>query len=323
MEGLRHKVIELTRRREIDVLELEETWGFPRYLAGRIPIPVVVRLHGPTFLVGRARGGAKADDLFEERVRFEGSGIAMADAVSAPSEAVIRETRRYYGLVLADAEVIPNAMQPASDGDCWVSGGCEERTILFVGRFDRIKGADVAVESFVRVARDDLQARLVVCGPDRGFCTDDGRMLHIEGFLDLLSMPDDVRARIDFLGWQPPSRIAELRRSAAVTIAPSRFETFGYAILEAAAQGCPVIATRCGGPEEIIRDGETGLLVPTEDPGALADAIRRLLNDRGFASILGRAAWEDVRVRFDPIHIAEQTLAFYRRVIETHAARRR
>ena len=80
-----------------------------------------------------------------------------------------------------------------------------------------------------------------------------------------------------------------------VSVLPSRREAQGLAILEAMAVGRPVVATRVGGIPEMVRDGVSGLLVPSNDPVALAAAIVRLLQDRPLAQRLGVAGRELVR----------------------------
>jgi glycosyltransferase involved in cell wall biosynthesis len=102
----------------------------------------------------------------------------------------------------------------------------------------------------------------------------------------------------------------------------SRWENFANTLLENAAVGGPIVATDCGGTPEIVRDNETGLLVPPTDPDAMADAILRLLSERKLAAQLGLRAWEDARERFDPSRIAEQTVGFYGCVMERFRSQR-
>jgi glycosyltransferase involved in cell wall biosynthesis len=75
-------------------------------------------------------------------------------------------------------------------------------------------------------------------------------------------------------------------------------EPFAHVAIEPAVYGEPVIASATGGLPEIVRDGETGFLVPPSDPDALADRIARLVNDSGLVRTLGERAYTDYRQRF-------------------------
>jgi glycosyltransferase involved in cell wall biosynthesis len=92
--------------------------------------------------------------------------------------------------------------------------------------------------------------------------------------------------RVKLLGWWDGD-IHDLLAAIDVLVISSEQESFGLTAIEALAMETPVVSTRCGGPEEILVDGVTGLLVPVKDPLAMADAIVRLLSDPVFARRLG------------------------------------
>jgi glycosyltransferase involved in cell wall biosynthesis len=117
-------------------------------------------------------------------------------------------------------------------------------------------------------------------------------------------------ARMRFLGMRDD--VPELLASFDVFAFPSLFEGLCLAVIEAQAAGVPVVATPVGGIRETVVDGETGLLVPTEDPPALAAAIRRLLEDRPAAEAMAAEARRRVRERFSIERMVDATLALYR-----------
>lgn len=102
-----------------------------------------------------------------------------------------------------------------------------------------------------------------------------------------------LRDHVRLIGFEP--NVPNLFSISEAFVHPSHSEGFGLAILEAMAAGLPVVATRCGGPEEIVEDGVSGLLVPVRSPRELADALRRLLRDREAARGLGRTAAQRAR----------------------------
>ncbi|RJF89007.1 glycosyltransferase [Oleomonas cavernae] len=101
--------------------------------------------------------------------------------------------------------------------------------------------------------------------------------------------------QVTFHGWV--SDQAAFLGAMDLYVMPSRFETFGIGILEAQAAGLPVIASNCEGPASVLRDGDTGLLVPPGEPAALADSIARLISDRAFAESLARNGHADCAAR--------------------------
>jgi glycosyltransferase involved in cell wall biosynthesis len=107
--------------------------------------------------------------------------------------------------------------------------------------------------------------------------------------------------------------VPELLASFDVFAFPSLFEGLCLAVIEAQAAGVPVVATPVGGIRETVVDGETGLLVPTRDPRALAAGIRRLLDDRSAAEAMAAEARRRVHERFSTERMVEETLRLYGR----------
>jgi glycosyltransferase involved in cell wall biosynthesis len=305
-----------TLERGIQLIEMEEAFGWPRLVRPKVPIPVVIRLHGPWFVMGPLRG-ARDDAAFRRRVRHEGQAIRLADGVSAPSREILERTRAYYGLPLEDAVAIPPPVPIMPASECWRLAECDPHTILFVGRFDRHKGGDILIDAFARVASLFPEARLRFVGPDFGFIDDDQRRWTITEYLHA-RLPVDVLPRVEWMGQQPNTALRALRRQALVTVVCSRYETFGLVVTEAMAQGCPLVASSVGGIPEIVTDGVNGLLCQPGDPTDLAAKLGQLLQDPARAERLGCRARRDCETRFSPVALAGRMAAFYRRVIERH-----
>ena len=121
--------------------------------------------------------------------------------------------------------------------------------------------------------------------------------------------------RVRFLGARDD--VPAVLASLDVFAFPSLFEGLCLAVIEAQAAGVPVVATPVGGIRETVVDGETGLLVPTGDPAALAAAIRRLLEDREAAQAMAAEAKRRVRERFSIERMVEETLRLYGRTAGT------
>ena len=128
------------------------------------------------------------------------------------------------------------------------------------------------------------------------------------GYLEasLARLPADARARIRLHGKRPHDELPAFYRRADVLVVPSLSEAFGKPAVEAMASGLPVVATRVGGIPEVVADGETGLLVPPNDPVALAEAMGRLAADPALRARLGAAGRARAEERFSYDRIARE-----------------
>ncbi|MEA2297587.1 MAG: hypothetical protein QOF77_523 [Solirubrobacteraceae bacterium] len=171
---------------------------------------------------------------------------------------------------------------------------------LVLGRLSAWKGQDVLLRALARVP----EAVAVVAGdawPGQE---------HHERALRRLAGDLGVAERVRFPGFVADPR--DLYASADVVVVPStRPDPLPNAALEAAAAGCCVVASRHGGLPEIVRDGESGLLVAPGDPVALARALGRLAADRPLGRRLGAAAAVDVRRRFAPARLLSAVQGLY------------
>lgn len=114
------------------------------------------------------------------------------------------------------------------------------------------------------------------------------------------------------VGFVPPAELSARYGRAAVVVVPSRREGYGIVAREAMAHGRPVVATRVGGLPDAVIEGETGLLVPPGDPGALRVALERLLADAPLRRRLGAAGRKRAAECFSPRASAQATLAVWR-----------
>jgi glycosyltransferase involved in cell wall biosynthesis len=299
----------------IELFEMEESFGWSRWISRTSLVPVCVRLHGPWFLNSQALG-LPEDDSFRHRVANEGRAIAEADVITAPSHDVLNRTRSYYGLELEGAFVTPPPTPPVAPAARWRLADCDPNLVLFIGRFDRHKGGDLMIEAFSRVLRHVPQARLCFVGADSGFLADRARLWHLEEFLND-RIPGAIESGIVTLqGSLPFSMLGEWRRKAMVNVVCSRYETISRVLLETMSVGCPVVVARAGGMVEAFEDNVDALSHRSEDPDDLAAKIVSLLNNPARAAELGRQAAMSSERKFYPEVIASRLLDFYRETIE-------
>jgi glycosyltransferase involved in cell wall biosynthesis len=153
---------------------------------------------------------------------------------------------------------------------------------LFVGVLERYKAVDVLADAWRRAAPRVPDATLHLVG--RG-------TLHEVPERLLAELPQQVRLTASLT----TSEVAGAFDEATVLVLPSRSEGLGRVVVEAFCRGRGVVASRVGGIADIVDDGSTGLLVPSGDADALADALVRALSDRTLAERLGAAAHDAVQ----------------------------
>lgn len=146
--------------------------------------------------------------------------------------------------------------------------------ILFVGIMRKVKAVDVLLRAFRLLLDSGFDARLVIVGESfyASYARDYAELRELHTSLGLGD-------KVEFTGALAPPQVAEEMRKSSVVVLPSWRETFGAVLAESLACGTPVVATKSGGPEDIVND-EVGLLVEPGDAAGMADAIRNVVTHR-------------------------------------------
>jgi glycosyltransferase involved in cell wall biosynthesis len=300
-------------RDPIDIVEMEETQGWFTHVQSRLPMPVVAKLHGPGCLTEFDSPAVAA--AAGTRVWREGQALRAARFVSAPSMQALQRTLDYYQITSIEHAVLPNPVVSVTDETLrWQCAAAQRKTLLYVGRFEYVKGGDVVLKAF-RLALDrDPALRLLFVGPNDKTIELDGKSWTLQQALEAWFTPAQ-RAAVEVMGSQSAQTVAQLRRRARATVMCSRFETQSMVVLEAMAQGCPVLATAAGGVVEFVEHEHNGLLAPSEDIASIAAQMLRLVDDDALATRLGQAGHAWVAQRLHPQAAAALNVQWYRHVI--------
>ena len=232
--------------------------------------------------------------------------LARVDAFIAVSEAIVlalqatgvprdritlvRRGTDLQALEVAAASPLP-VMLPPGDGPLV---GC-------VARLEPVKGVQHFVSAAVRLASARTDARFVVAGAGS----------QAQALAE--QIPVGLRDRVVLLGDVRP--VEPITAKLVVLVLPSIAEGLPGALFEAGALGVPVVATAVGGIPEVVVDGVTGILVPPQDPAALADAIASLLDDPERARAMGEAGRQRVEQHFTVERMVAETLALYEELL--------
>jgi glycosyltransferase involved in cell wall biosynthesis len=174
-----------------------------------------------------------------------------------------------------------------------------------VGRLTRIKDHRTFLEAASLVSRERPDARFVIVG--------DGELA---AELKLRAQREDLDGRVFFLGWR--RQLAPIYADLDVVVVSSRNEGTPVSIVEGAAAGCPVVATRVGGVPDLIEHGFEGLLVSPGQPPALADAIARILREPEVGRRMASRARDKVRTRFAAQRMVADIENLYLELISRH-----
>ena len=232
-------------------------------------------------------------DMPHRRAEAEASIINCSDAVLASCTVEADQIASLYGGDPGRIRIVPPGVDHAFFGPGHrpqarraLGLPVDGRLLLFVGRIQPLKCADVAIETLAELRqRDGEPARLVVVGGPSG--------PHGEKSLQSLHDVADargVRDHVHFVDPQPHELLSSYYRAADVCIVPSRSESFGLVALEAAACGTPVVASAVGGLTTLVDQGRTGYLVDDPDPVAYAAAVRRVFDEPLAAERLSTAS---------------------------------
>jgi len=250
---------------------------------------VVLHVHSGAGDIADFRAGRSRLSLALFRAAF-----GAADAVLAVSAKSADALARAYGM--QPPAVVPNAAPavaaferpPAADG---------ELRVAYLGGFaNPAKGGDVMLAALERALPAVPGLEMTMAGP--GDLPPAGIELVRE------------HPRLCWAGWLEAPERDELLRTAQVLLMPSRSEGSPMALLEAMAFGLATVATEVGGIPELVVDGEEGLLVPSEDPTALAEALSGLVRDPARVERLGVAARRRAE-QLDAIEVAGRLDALY------------
>lgn len=280
-------------------------------LAQRWDVPHVTMFHTLGRLKQMANPNKPEPPL---RLEMEQQIIQQADRIIATTAEERMQIIRYCGVSAQRVQVIPCGV----DLKLFVAQNKQlarkklglkpqQPILLFVGRLDPFKGPDLLLQAAAMMAE---KAQIVVVG---GKLQDDEEL----AALQKLARDLKISSRVHFLGARPQQELPMLYSAADVTVVPSYHESFGLVAVESLACGTPVVASRAGGLMTIVRNNETGYLVP-RGPGFFAERLDALLGNPALLARMQLAARPSI-LHFSWDSVANQVNQTYDALIAEQA----
>lgn len=248
-------------------------------LKHELDLPLVCTFHTLDRVKAESMPEEVEADMPHRRAEAEASIIACSDAVLASCTVEAEQIASLYGADPDRIRIVPPGVDHAFFGPGHrpqarraLGLPLDGRMLLFVGRIQPLKCADMAVDTLAELSdRSDVPYHLVIVGGPSGPHGEKS----LGGLLDLADARG-VRDQVHFVDPQPHELLSSYYRAADVCIVPSRSESFGLVALEAAACGTPVVAAAVGGLTTLIDEGRTGFLVEDPTPQRYAAAVRKI-----------------------------------------------
>jgi len=243
---------------------------------------------------------------------FEGRLVRQCKAVIAVSGFTAETVRRLLSVPPEDVRIVRNGIDarefeggdPALFREKFPVLG--DKTILYVGRLERSKGLHYLVPAFARVLSRVPEATMAIVGKGSGEYLRE---------LRLAARSAGVSDRVVFTGRIPQDLLPHAYAASALVVLPSLMEGFGISLLESMAAGRPCVATRVGAIPEIVKQGETGLLVEPANSQELGDAMATLLSDPALGAAMGKEGLATVGREFSLERMTGDTFQVYRGLV--------
>ncbi len=302
--GVSQVVSSLVRTEGVHIVEspIWDAEGYAPALAREVPL--VLRLNTPIALAAEMQGWELTKDL-ELAAELEWSLLKSASAVIDPSGTIAETIARRFGARPGDVPVVTIPFGTPLPPEPEYRDGYAVR-FLFLGRLEPRKGIDTLLAALPDLLDACPEVVVDIAGEAPGQVSPESLGAALSG---------EHRSRVRFHGLVDDSRRDELYASCDVFVGPSRYESFGIVYLEAMAHGRPCVACDVGGPTAIVREGETGLLVPPADAAALARALIELASAPERRIAMSRAARRQVAEQYTLDSMVRRTIDLYDEVV--------
>lgn len=300
---LERQINRIRANERLDTVEFPD-WGAEGFALSRSKsIPVAIKLHTPRFVLDQYENQSPSLDA---RITdwLERETIRKADLLTSPSASLAQIVSKQYQLPLERIQILRYPIDDRVFHPNIESRKVVKHTpmVLYVGRLNKRKGIYGYARALPLVARACPNAKFLFVGPDMP--TTQYNTTHQQELGKLIEQYE-LESRVQFLPRQTREHLVSLYQQSAVCVVPSLYDNLPYACLEAMACARPVVASAVGGMAEIIETGKNGILVPPNEPEALAQQLIALLRDCEQQEYLGQNARRYIEENLSCARIAQ------------------
>jgi len=305
------KLRELNPSVKFDVVHDNQTLGYGLLMMKSLGVPVVATIHHPIPIDMQADlAQARRFSSKFKRIIFYSFSVMQGvvskrmDRVITVSKSSANDVMRIFHVPESKVRVVHNGI----DTDVFKRVEHIEKEpnrIIMVGNTEDRKKGIVFLLKAMQLLKDDMDVKLTIVDRIGEHTKYAPRLVRELGLED----------RVTFTGRLSTEELVSRYSAAEVAVTASLYEGFGLPCAEAMSCGTPVIATKAGALPEVVGNGSAGILVPPEDPVALAGAIKRLLADKPLRQRLGQAGRKRIEEAFSWEDAAKRTLEIYKEVV--------
>jgi glycosyltransferase involved in cell wall biosynthesis len=305
------KLAELSQQHKFDILHDNQCLGYGMLLWKYLGVPVVSTLHHP-LSIDRATWFEQPSNLKQKIYRVLYYPLVMQKIVSNRLDRIItvsqdsaREITHAFGVPPENIRVVYNGLDSAEFAPL-PNIPKKPGSLIFVGNSeDRKKGLIYLLQALTFLP-EDITLTVVDGGAPR------------RSYASMLTEKFRLGHRVHFTGKINPEDLIRYYCGAEIAVVPSLYEGFGFPAAEAMACELPVISSTAGALPEVVGDDGAAVLVPPRDASAIADAVRKLVENPNLRQQMGKAARERVLKLFTWENAARQMVEVYRETIDAH-----
>ncbi|MGO4707971.1 glycosyltransferase family 4 protein [Chryseobacterium sp. 2TAF14] len=292
---LEKELAKFTESKKIDIIETHDWEGISRIVENS-GIPYVIRCHGSWSILHNFFGyGAAKGKMYNEKKAFENSDHIIT--ISHNNEKMVRQIfgEKNYHLIYNGIDT--DIFKPQKGVQIL------EKSIFYLGNVSSEKGAETALNAFIKVNKTEQNSTLHFIGKETDL---------VNQLKEKISQ-EKLGQKVYFHGKKNRNEVIELISEAEVVIFPSKGETFGLALAEAMALEKPIVCSNLEAFREIVSDKENGLIAKSEDE--FAHHISQIFSDQSFAAHLAKKARKTITEKFSSQIMVQKTLEYYTEII--------